>query len=450
MKKLLTTFMATTIMATSIFGFSACTAELSDTDANKLTSLQQQMQELQTNSAETITSLQQQIQLLTNQLKEKSDLETITSLQQQIKDLQEKLNATQTALVSPMANESYDKLKYIDKNLSDRDCLNGENFKQTQEYIKTKLSNAGYTETDIEFQEIPFTKYVKSEKIDESLSAVKSYTTDGKTYSKQGWKYVESENGEYAKATVVSENIIVTKKCKTDKDGNEPKQIIVGMHYDGTGTGDNGSGVALGLSAAEKIQSVETTYTIKFIFFTAEEYGCYGSSFYANNMTDEEVENTLYMINMDSLVCGDYCYLYGGVQDNTEKKVYKTEAYDNAMEMAESLGLNFKSNPWTWDNLSPDDKEYGLPSYASPSTGDWSDHAGFSDKGITYLYMEATNWDIPDYTGYGESKLTGMIMNTENDYLDYIETYYPGRPLAHLTKFATLLNALLLQKDYGV
>lgn len=192
------------------------------------------------------------------------------------------------------------------------------------------------------------------------------------------------------------------------------------------------------------------------MFFTAEEYGCFGSTFYADNMTDEEVEKTLYMINMDSLVCGDYCYLYGGVQNDETQTVTKTEAYDNAMSMAKSLGLTFKSNPWTWDNLSPDDEsktvgggEEKLPSYASPSTGDWSDHAGFKEKGITYLYFEATNWEIPDYTGYGESQLTGMIMNTDKDYLEYIEAYYPGRPLAHLNKFATLLNALLLQSDYG-
>ena len=63
--------------------------------------------------------------------------------------------------------------------------------------------------------------------------------------------------------------------------------------------------------------------------------------------------------------------------------------------------------------------------------------------------MEATNWEIPDYTGYGETYMVGMIMNTENDYLEYIEKYFPSRPLKHLTKFATLLNALLAQTDYN-
>ena len=114
------------------------------------------------------------------------------------------------------------------------------------------------------------------------------------------------------------------------------------MHYDGTGTGDNGSGVALGLTTAEKFFDVETQFTIKFVFFTAEEYGLYGSTAYAESMTDEEKANTLYMINIDSIVCGDYCYIYGGVQDNANKTVTKTEAYDNASAVAKSLGLEFK------------------------------------------------------------------------------------------------------------
>lgn len=149
---------------------------------------------------------------------------------------------------------------------------------------------------------------------------------------------------------------------------------------------------------------------------------------------------------MDSLICGDYCYLYGGVQDDATKTVSGTAAYDNAMKVAESLGLDFKSNPWTYDNPAPG---YDSPDYASPSTGDWSDHKGFKNIGIDYLYFEATNWEIPgpydEYDGYGETYLYGMLMNTSNDYLEFIETYFPGRAQDHLNKFFKLLNALLMQ-----
>ena len=238
-------------------------------------------------------------------------------------------------------------------------------------------------------------------------------------------------------------NLIAIKKGTSPR----PKTLIVGAHYDGTGTGDNGSGIALALTTAQKLFAVETEYTVVFVFFTAEELGLYGSEAYAQNMTQEEIDNTLYMINIDSVVCGDYCYLYGGVQDNENQTVTDTEAFDNAWAVAESLGLSFKKNPWTWGNLSPENYDDVTPDYASPSTGDWSDHVYFKDLGIKYLYMEATNWEIPDYTGYGETYLIGMLMNTENDYLEYIEKYFPGRPLEHLTQFSALLNALLTQTD---
>lgn len=387
-------------------------------------------------------------------------LSEIAKLQQQLSDVKKDLDDLKKDDGEPadetvwnFGAESYEKLKYIDKGLNDRDCFAGKHFKYTQNWIAYTLKNAGYTSDDIEYQDVTLTGYVQKDASEEELAAKypaankTEFANDGKFYEQKFYgryaHYEENAAGDYVKANVISQNIVVTKQGKSDK------QIIVGMHYDGTGTGDNGSGVALGLTTAEKFADTETQFTIKFVFFTAEEYGLYGSQTYAESMTEEEKENTLYMINIDSIVCGDYCYLYGGVQDNENKTVTKTEAYDNASAVAKSLGLEFKSNPWTWDHLAPENwDEDGNPDYASPSTGDWSDHQPFADEGVTYLYFEATNWEIPDYTGYGESSIVGMLMNTENDYLEFIETYYPGRPLAHLTQFSALLNALLTQTSF--
>ena len=386
-----------------------------------------------------IDGIQSQLAQLQEDLA-KNNAET-DALKDQISQLEAQIEALKDG--KSVSEKSYDKIKYIDANLSDRDCYHGENFNETQQWIKDLALNAGYTQSAITTQDVTTTTYAKKDNLDESLSAVKSYTTDGKFYTRDGRKYIEDENGDYVKASVVTENIIISKPGKSEK------QIIVGAHYDGDGTGDNGSGIALAITTAEKLVNVKTPYTIKFVFFTAEEYGCYGSTAYANAMTDEEVANTLYMINLDSLVCGDYCYIYGGVQDNDNKVVTQTEAYDNAMNIALSLGLDIHSNPWTWDNPEPDPENGGVPKYASPSTGNWSDHKGFKNRGIKYLYMEATNWEIPgpynEYDGYGETVLVGMLMNTENDYLEYIETYFPGRIQEHLYQFATLLNALLVQ-----
>ena len=354
-------------------------------------------------------------------------------------------------LAADYADEAYEKFLYIDKVLKDRDCVAGEKFKLTQKWIIFNLITAGYVEgVDIVKQDVTMTQYVAVQENETAylakFPAADSVDISEETYNKNGRQYVVAEdgNGAYVKATIHTPNIIVTKQ------GNSDKTIIVGAHYDGDGSGDNGSSVALALTTAQHLFNVETEYTIKFVFFTAEEYGLYGSKAYVANMTEEEKANTLYMINMDSLVCGDYCYLYGGVQNNADKTVTDTGAYDNAMAIAEAAGLEFKSNPWTWENPAPG---YTSPDYASPSTGDWSDHSPFKNAGITYLYFEATNWDIPgpynEYDGYGETYLIGMLMNTPNDYVEYIETYFPGRPLAHLKQFSTLLNLLLTQSDYA-
>ncbi len=371
----------------------------------------------------------------------------------EIADLNEALFPTQDGpLAANYGEEAYEKLVYIDKMLHNRDCMTGEQFKLAQKWIFFQLMEAGYVEgVDIVKQDTTMTKYIK--KLDSKKAYTQAYPAcdsidiSEKTYNRSGRNYVEAEGdtGAYVQAVFHTPNIIVTKEGKSDK------TIIVGAHYDGNGSGDNGSSIALAVTTAQHLYEVETEYTIKFVFFTAEEYGMHGSTAFVNAMTEEDIANTLYMINMDSLGCGDYCYIYGGEQDDENQTVNKTEAYDNAMALAEAAGIELKSNPWTWENPAPGYEEEG-PAYASPSTGDWSDHVPFKKAGISYLYFEATNWEIPgpyyEYDGYGETYLVGMIMNTDNDYLEYIESYFPGRPLHHLTQFSTLLNLLLTQSDY--
>lgn len=392
------------------------------------------------------TELLNKISTLETQM---SDMET--ELGGQITDLQNALDGymkeevpTSNGLESNYAAEAYEMVKYIDATVKDRDAIAGDAYQLCQKWIVWNLMSAGYVEgEDITYQNFTWSKYYKKDVDLSQTITASAYSTDGKLYARQGWSgYVENAEGTHVKADITGTNIVVTKQGKSDE------QIIVGMHYDGDGTGDNGSGISLGLITAMKLFNVETEYTIKFVFFDAEEYGLHGSTACANAMSEEEIAKTKYMINMDSLVCGDYCYLYGGVQDDEAQAVTETEAFDNAMAVAETLGLEFKNNPWTWENPAPG---YDAPDYAAPSTGDWSDHVGFKNVGIKYVYFEATNWDIPgpyaEYDGYGETYLIGMLMNTPNDYLDYIEKYFPGRILEHLTQFSTLLNALVTQSD---
>lgn len=424
-QKILIAILTLVIALSTIFGMSACSNTVNAIDQTAINSKIEQLERELADATAAADKEAEEIQKNNEELKE------------QIAMLENEINALKGLNETDYVSQCYEKIKYIDKYLSDRDALQGENFLETQQWIKNNLIAAGYEEKDIEFQPITFSKYVKADLLDKYIC---KYDTDGKKYTREGRKYVEAQDGEFVYATFTTDNIVLKKAGKSDK------QIIVGAHYDGDGTGDNGSGISLLLTVAQKLVKTQTPHNIVFIFFTAEEYGCYGSGAYADAMTQEEVDNTLYMINLDSLICGDYCYLYGGVQDDASKTVNKKGAFENAMNVAKSLGLEFKNNPWTYEQPAPG---FEMPDYASPSTGDWSDHKGFKDRGIEYVYFEATNWEIPgpyaEYDGYGETYLIGMLMNTSNDYLEFIETYFPGRAQAHLDKFFKLLNALLVQ-----
>ncbi|MBQ1372173.1 MAG: M28 family peptidase [Oscillospiraceae bacterium] len=267
-------------------------------------------------------------------------------------------------------------------------------------------------------------------------------------------------------------------------EGEDPsRQILVGAHYDGDGVGDNGSGVALLLANAVGLAKTKPHYTLRYIFFDAEEVGCEGSKFYSRQMTPEEVRSTLYMVNLDAIAFGDYCNLYGGdpvnIKDERTTQDDRTEAYTFAADTAEMLGFRvlrtedldgyfevhgsgpeiradtLYTNPWTADHPSP--ANYSVP---SPATLPASDHVGFAERDIAYIYFEATNWfaegendevEATSYTGYVETYdstlgVHGMFMNTEYDTWTNLNQFFPGRAEEHFRLYSPLLSALLLAK----
>lgn len=300
-------------------------------------------------------------------------------------------------------------------------------------------------------------------------------TLKGAGYSDDQIELQEFEYENYTGIKKTGHNIVLTVEGE-----DASKQIIAGGHYDGDGIGDNGSGTALLMANAVGLADIKPHYTLKYIFFDAEEDGCCGSSHYAENMTDEEVDATIYMVNLDSLVFGDYCNIYGGdlvkmADEDVDNDM--TEGYVFAADTAEKMGLKvmrtadldgyFKehgtgpvieentvyTNPWTDENPSP--TNYTVP---SPATLPASDHVGFMDRGIEYIYFEATNWfaegenddvEATSYTGYIEtydySKGDhGEFMNTKYDTWENLNKYFPGRADAHFRIYSPLLSALLL------
>lgn len=244
-------------------------------------------------------------------------------------------------------------------------------------------------------------------------------------FSQMGYT-AEMQPFSYTRRGVVthSQNVIAVKA------GSSSREIIVGAHYDsvavGTGADDNSSGVAVMLEVAERLANVNTAYTIRFIAFGAEEVGLQGSNYIARNMSTQEIANTAAMINLDTLLGGDFMYVYSGLNGPGWVR-------DQALSIAGSLGLNLQTNP-------------GLnPRYPAGMTGDWSDHAPFRLLGIPVAYFEATNWEIGDLDGYDQTVRFGPIMHSARDSLAFVEANFPGRAMERMYTFTSVLYHLLLQ-----
>ncbi len=190
-------------------------------------------------------------------------------------------------------------------------------------------------------------------------------------------------------ASLTSYNVVA------ERAGTSGKQILLGAHYDSApssltldrtnleGTNDNASGVGVLLELAQRLEA-QTTHTIKFIFFGAEEIGLVGSEFYASSLSPKEIDNTLLMVNLDSLVVGDKMYFHAG-RGATENPVW-FKYRDLALEIAAENGIAAETNP-------------GLNLEYPKGTGCCSDLESF-DLLVPVLAAEATNWDVGDKDGY--------------------------------------------------
>jgi hypothetical protein len=218
------------------------------------------------------------------------------------------------------------------------------------------------------------------------------------------------------------------------KEGATSTQVVVGGHYDskdvGVGADDNGSAVAVMLETASVLQSVETPQTIKFVFFGAEEVDRKGSFYHVANMSATELKDTILMVNFDSLIAGDISYVYGDAGENGKFR-------DRVLELAMTDNLDLITQPG--DNAD----------YPAGTTGDWSDHAAFMEKGVPYIYFESTNWTLGVKDGYTQVDpkygVDGEIWHTEFDNLEYLEENFPGRTALRLSTFSQVIQEFLAE-----
>lgn len=136
----------------------------------------------------------------------------------------------------------------------------------------------------------------------------------------------------YTGSSSVCKNLIVTKVGTVYPN----TYIIVCGHYDsigGTGTNDNGSGLVSILETARLLRSIPTEYSIKFINFSGEEDGLYGSKHYVNNI----VNGTTPKMNIRLIINIDEVGGVAGLINNTitcERDTNNSPSTNNALSTA--------------------------------------------------------------------------------------------------------------------
>ncbi len=184
-------------------------------------------------------------------------------------------------------------------------------------------------------------------------------------------------------------NLVYTEESRNviaDKPGTagDGRVVVLGGHYDTVanvpGANDNGSGIATLLTIAREIADREYPFTVRFIAFGAEELGLHGSQHYVGQLTDEEIDSTVAMLNFDALGSGPTTATLGTLSLQSMVDEY-----------AEEQGIDIRIR----------------------YTMDWgsSDHAPFHDAGIDHIF----------FLGEDFSRI-----HTPEDKLEFVETELLG------------------------
>jgi aminopeptidase YwaD len=155
-------------------------------------------------------------------------------------------------------------------------AISAQNFIQAYADVVNKTSQANVTNDLKEFEALGV-KRRGTTQLNNALTWLKNkYTSYGYATSQ-----IVEDSYTYSGSTAVCKNLIVTKIGTRYPN----KFVIVCGHYDsitGTGTNDNGSGTACILEMARLLKNIPTEYSIKFINFSGEEDGLFGSQHYVS------------------------------------------------------------------------------------------------------------------------------------------------------------------------
>ncbi|WP_370898333.1 M28 family peptidase [Chryseobacterium gossypii] len=154
--------------------------------------------------------------------------------------------------------------------------LNAQTFIQAYQDRANQVTQTNITNYLLEFQNLGI-KTTGSANNTATLNWIKN------KYLSYGYSASQIEEDPFTFGSTNSKNLIITKTGTVYPN----KYVIICGHFDsivGPGVSDNGSGTSIILEAARILKDVPTEYSIKFIHFSGEEQGLYGSYHYVNSV----------------------------------------------------------------------------------------------------------------------------------------------------------------------
>ena len=220
-----------------------------------------------------------------------------------------------------------------------------------------------------------------------------------------------------------SQNVILTIP------GQSEEIIVVGAHYDTwhdpqlpnlPGASDNASGTALLLESAQRMLDMDNYYTIMYVFFGAEEIGIIGAYYFVDNLTQQQLDNIVLMINADVILEGPYLiYGAGHIPGGRGNRVMANEITRHV----DNIALEIYA-------------DHDVEIFANPNMiFSGSDHLPFKEAGLTVVFLAS----------FAEGR-NFPIHHTYRDCFYYINENWPGKIDRNMRYASIFLEELLMAR----
>ena len=118
------------------------------------------------------------------------------------------------------------------------------------------------------------------------------------------------EGGDAEAQVTVNSETRPSRNVIADMPGSDDtgRTVVIGAHYDtvpdSPGANDNSSGIATIMTIAKRVAGISYPFAVRFVLFGSEEMGLFGSRHYVDALGPEEIDETIAMLNFDTVGSG--------------------------------------------------------------------------------------------------------------------------------------------------